>query len=64
MTLREQIRAKFEEHEFDSDKVLEWIMSHKQHPIEKKKEAFWILTSFPEYGEPTIIKKLKEKNGR
>ena len=59
MTLRQQIRAKFEEFNFDSDKVIDWIFSHKQHPLEKKKEAFWILTEFPEYGEPKIL-----NNGR
>lgn len=64
MTLEEQIREKFEEFEFDSDKVIDWIFSFKETSLEKKKKAFWILTSFPEYGEPEIIAQLKKKNGR
>lgn len=62
MTLREQIRAKFEEHKFNSDKVIDWIFSHKDISLEKKKKAFWILTEFPEYGEPEILK--IQRNGR
>lgn len=59
MTLREQIRAKFEEFQFDSDKVIDWIFSNKQAPLEKKLKSFWIMTEFPEYGEPKIL-----RNGR
>ena len=59
MTLREQVRAKFEEFKFDSDKVIDWIFSNKQAPLEKKKQAFWIMAEFPEYGEPQIL-----RNGR
>lgn len=62
MTLREQIRAKFEEFEFDSDKVIDWIFLQTKDN-ERRKKAFWILTEFPEYGEPEIIAKLKKKNG-
>lgn len=56
MSLEEQVRAKFEEFKFDSDKVVDWIF---QQPAsqDKKKKAFWILTKFPEYGEPTILNK-------
>lgn len=66
MTLREQIRHKFEEFEFDSDKVIDWIFSNKHAPLEKKKQAFWIMTEFPEYGEPSILQaqREKKKNGR
>ena len=57
MTLREQVRSKFEEFKFDSDKVIDWIFENKQAPLEKKKRAFWIMTEFPEYAEPEILKK-------
>lgn len=56
MTLTEQIRAKFEEFEFDSDKVIDWIFTQTTDS-EKRKKAFWILAAFPEYGEPEILKK-------
>lgn len=53
MTLKEQIRQKFEQENFNAVAVINWIMS--QHvDIEKKKKAFFILASFPEYGEPEI----------
>lgn len=56
MTLREQVRNKFEELNFDADKTIDWIISIKTASIEKKKKAFWILTEFPEYGEPKLKK--------
>lgn len=65
MTLSEQVRAKFEEFEFDSDKVIDWLFENKQAPLEKKLKAFWIMTEFPEYGEPSILQaQRKKKNAR
>jgi len=64
MTLTEQIRAKFEETKFDSDKVIDWIFSNKDSVLEKKKKAFCILTTFPEYGEPEILNQQRKHNGR
>ena len=61
MTLREQIREKFEEAEYDSDKVIDWLFEQSKD-LEKIKKAFWILTTFPEYGEPEILN--KQRNAR
>lgn len=63
MTLTEQIRAKFEEVEFNSDKVIDWIFEQTKNN-EKRKKAFNILTTFPEYGEPSILQQQRIKNGR
>lgn len=53
MTLKEQVRQKFEQENFNAVAVINWIMSQPVD-IEKKKKAFFILASFPEYGEPEI----------
>lgn len=48
MTMHEQIRQKFEEFKFDTDKFFAWLFA-QQSTIEKKKKAFFILITFPEY---------------
>lgn len=53
MTLKEQVRQKFEHENFNAVAVINWIMAQPVD-IEKKKKAFFILASFPEYGEPEI----------